>query len=130
MTKKKKTKKITVPTQKQIDKEIKWLEKNKRRVPQITGFGDNNWIAIDAEISVLKGDALADDYSRDDSNQDAVDAGEESEKNFLGDDYCESVESSAMAVQSWIEGDMEVSPSENWGELIKICKKKTKKGKR
>ena len=47
---------MTKPTQKEIDQEIKKLQKMKPKVLAYSAFGDDHHAAIDAQIEMLKGE--------------------------------------------------------------------------
>jgi len=60
-------------TQEEIDVQIKGLEQMKETLPPKSFFGDDNWGKIDAQISVLKGESVPDDYYVDESTEEYVD---------------------------------------------------------
>lgn len=72
-------------TKAEIERQVKGLEKMKKSLPEVSGFGDNNWEAIEAQISLIEGSTTLDDY----------DESEESEHLY----------SQLMDADMWLSGD-------------------------
>jgi hypothetical protein len=66
---------------------IENLSRLRRSLPEHNMFGDANWIPIDAQIAVIKGEATVDDYR--------------------GDDHESVAEVAAQEAQDWLEGEIE-----------------------
>jgi len=105
---KKPTKKI--PTQKEIDAEIKWLTANKPKIRRITFFKDNNHDAIDAQIEVLKNNLT--DQQIDDKSWFEDDESLDLSK------WSPHTRDSAMQVYSWLNGYTAEQPSKGWKGLV------------
>ena len=88
------------PNDEQIQAEIEQLKKNRCFIRQFAGFGEDNWSGIDVEIDVLENklneDNIYDKYSHTD---------------FLLE--------AALGVLDWMAGEDDLSPSENWGPLVR-----------
>lgn len=69
-------------TQEEKDFQIKGLENMKAELPEFSFFGDNNYKAIDAVISMLKGEKTYEDFENAESY----------------------VESEAYQCESWLQG--------------------------
>jgi len=91
------------PTREEIDAEIEALEALKPRIPARTFFGDDNHAAIDAQIAVLRGEV------DEDETFDNEESGE----------WSEHTGTSARDACSWMDGDSETSPSEDWATIAK-----------
>lgn len=107
-----------IPTQEEIDAEIKWLTDNKPRLRKLTAFGDNNHDAIDAQIEVLK-NKLTDDQ---------IDARSQFEDDdTYGDDslWTTNVRDCANATAQWLTGDEPEKPSSGWSSLLPPAKKES-----
>ena len=85
-------------TQAQIQAEIKKLKDLRPRIPALTGFGDDNNAAIDAEIEVLEKDTsegrIWDKHTDDEHTLNA-----------------------ALYVRRWMDGDEDEAPSVGWRPL-------------
>jgi hypothetical protein len=57
-------------TEEEIQHQIEGLENMKKIVPERSFFGDENWKKIDAQIAVLKGNAVPNDYYRNEHDED------------------------------------------------------------
>jgi hypothetical protein len=97
-------------TQAQIDKEIKALKDIKPRVRQCTGFGDNNWDAIDAQIRVLEEHMDEDDVYV----NFPVQEGEEGDEDY-SDGCPQNVHDSALEAARWLAGELDSDS----GSLVK-----------
>ena len=80
-------------TKEEINYQIKGLTKMRETLPQKTMFGDDNWKKIDAQISVLKGQAKPDDFY--------ADEGEEEYQDGDNDVYNE-----AYTAKEWLDGNV------------------------
>lgn len=99
------------PTSDAIKAEIAWLKTNKKFIPSHSGFGDNHWESIDAQITVLEEDLTEDDiYDR------SCEDGEDPEE--MGVEWSYNQRENALYARQWLDGD-EMAPSENWGPLVK-----------
>lgn len=103
-----------VPTQAQIDAEIKWLNDNKDRVRPMTGFGESNHEAIDAQIATLTnhwdGNEVWERWSPENVD---------SETGEPAEDANERLYDMALEVVNWMEGTIKRKPSEGWKSLVK-----------
>lgn len=85
-------------TQTQISSEIKKLENIRPRIPALTGFGDSNNDAIDAEIEVMKKDMpegrIWDKHEDDEHTLNA-----------------------ALYARRWMDGEEDEAPSVGWRPL-------------
>ena len=103
---------MTMPTQKQIDKEIKKSIEMKPNIVHFSMFGDDNWEQIEAQIRVLE-DHISEDEVY---NQfDLEDAGAEDPQ-----------VSSALEAAQWLFGHTKEAPSEGWKSLIVASVKRKK----
>lgn len=102
---------MKIPTEKEIQKEIKVLTEMKPKVRRWTYFGDDNWAAIEAQIDVL---------TRNLSEDDVCDEYDEENEEEGKTEY--SKESALHACQ-WLTGEEKDPPSKGWKVLIE------KKGK-
>lgn len=66
---------------------IENLSRLRNSLPEQNIFGDANWIPIDAQIAVIKGEKTVDDYR--------------------GDDYESVAEVAAIEAQEWLDGNLE-----------------------
>jgi len=94
---------MSKPTANQISSEMKALREMKPRVRKETAFGEDNHAAIEAQIQVLGG---------------ALDLDDMDEK-LDDDEWTQYAFDSAREALEWMEGDEEISPSENWAPLAK-----------
>ena len=53
----------------EIARQIEGLEKMKKSLPEKTLFGDNNWGAIDAQISILDKSKTLDQFDEDEESE-------------------------------------------------------------
>lgn len=60
-------------TYEEIQRQIAGLLRMRKRLPEFTAFGDNNWKTIDTQIAVLKGESEPDDFYQDESDEDYED---------------------------------------------------------
>lgn len=92
------------PTKQEVAAEIKWLIKNKKRIPERTFFGDSNHDDIEAQIRALEEEM---------TENDAEDAWpwDGNEENRL--------QTAALDAIHWRDGEEKESPSEGWKPLIK-----------
>ena len=70
-------------TEEEKQRQIEGLKKEKESLPEHNFFGDNNWKAIDAMISILTGENSYEDYEDDEPN----------------------VEQEAYRCKNWLDGD-------------------------
>ena len=80
-------------TKEEINYQIKGLTKMRETLPQKSRFGDDNWKKIDAQISVLKGQAKPDDFY--------IDEGLEEYQDGDNDVYNE-----AYTAKEWLDGNV------------------------
>ncbi len=81
-------------TNKEIKKKIKELQKERRKLPQYSFFGDDNWGTLDKQIEVLEG--ILDK---------SIDADDELEKmkDYYNDNFPEEeIEKAKMDVLDWV----------------------------
>ena len=91
-----------VPTQAEVEAEIKKLKEMKPKVRETSYFGDNHHDAIDAQIEALEDDLDTDDcYDREENG-----------------DWAENVRSAAVDAIDWRDGDKDEQPSLEWKDLI------------
>lgn len=98
---------MKIPSQKQIESEIKKLETIKPKIPRTNFFGDNNHDKIDAQIEVLQEELSEDEvYDR-----------FEDEEN---PDRTMEIVSNARQAALWLIGESDDgAPSNGWKELIR-----------
>jgi hypothetical protein len=101
---------LPIPTQKQIDAEIKILEDYRNRVRATSAFGDDHRESIDAQIDVLREDLEDDDiYER---------FGVSPEEEADGQEQPGLV-SQALYARQWLDGELDDGPlSESWKSLL------------
>lgn len=103
---------MKVPTEKQIESEIKKLETLKPLMPHFSVFGDDNYEKIDAQITVLEEGLTEDDVYDRFEDQDNPD------KTY-------DLVSNARDAALWLIGESEYgSPSKGWEELANSQNKK------
>lgn len=73
-------------TEEQKGEMVKNLTKLRKSLPEQNIFGDHNWIPIDAQISVIKGETTPEDY--------------------LGTEYESVAEVAALEAQHWLDGEI------------------------
>lgn len=103
-----------MPSEKQIEAEIKKLETLKPKITHYTCFGDDNYEKIEAQITVLE-EGLTENnvYDR--------------FENVEEPDKTADLVSDARAAALWLIGEAEDgTPSKGWGSLVKVQSKKTK----
>lgn len=66
---------------------IENLSRLRKSLPENNAFGDANWIPIDAQIAVIKGESTVDDYR--------------------ADDFESVAEVAAQEAQDWLDGHLE-----------------------
>lgn len=66
---------------------IENLSRLRKSLPENNAFGDTNWIPIDAQIAVIKGESTVDDYR--------------------ADDFESVAEVAAQEAQDWLDGHIE-----------------------
>jgi len=98
-------------TDKEIEKEIKWLEENKPNIRRFNGFGENNHEKVDAEIDVLKNRRtemqIYSIYESFDSiHEDDAEAESHAELDAALDAY------------RWMSGEDNMPPSEDWENAV------------
>ena len=103
---------MKIPTDKQIQAEIKKLEELRPKICRYTAFGDDNWNGLDAQLQVLREDLSESDI--DEMHDEAVE---------LEDDcmpfYKEDAYSQAREAALWLTGESEYgAPSNGWKGLV------------
>ena len=93
---------MTKPTAEQINAEADLLEKMKPNVRKFTAFGDNNHLAIEAQIRVLR-EGL--------DEGDIYDLQEDGEFEERDVDV-------ALDAQRWAAGEEDEAPSDGWKPLL------------
>ena len=89
------------PTPEEVQAEIKKLKEMKPKVRHHTGFGDDNWAAIEADIDVLTNDL----------DQDTI-------YDLYGESDYEL--ESCLYARDWLDGSGEPpSGPDGWGSLVK-----------
>lgn len=94
---------MTQPTKTEIEAEIKALRALKPKVRKTTFFGDSNWDAIEAQITVLELSL----------SQENID------KNLDEEAWTEYEYNNALDARAWLDGERENSLSGEWKELAK-----------
>lgn len=61
----------------EINRQIEGLKKERTKLPHFSFFGGDNWMRIDAQISVLEGKGEADDFYVDESSEEYEDGDNE-----------------------------------------------------
>lgn len=98
---------MALPTYRQVEDEIAKLKEIKPNVRRYTFFGDDNWLAIEAQIDVLDNDLDEDEiYAKYENDNDALDA-------------TNAVLDSALGALRWMLGEEDESPSQGWQSLVK-----------
>lgn len=85
----------------EIGAEIEALKKMKPNIHRYSGFGDDHYAGIDAQIRVLSGQVSPENFDRE------FDPRPDNER----DD--------ARAALEWMEGESDEAPSEDWKNLLK-----------
>ncbi len=79
-------------TQDEINAQIEGLKQDRINIPEFSMFGDKNWEKIDAQLNVLEGKAVPDEYYEDEHNEEYED----------GDN---DVYFAASDAADWLKGD-------------------------
>ena len=105
---------MKIPTQKQIDAEIKRLTELKALVPPQSIFGGDNIAKLNAQIEVLENHLDEDQvYSR---------TQYEDDESTHDNEWSQDESSCAIEAVQWLAGDAEEKPSAGWESLAKSAR--------